>query len=340
MWVNRRSIWILLFGLVTPIVPASATGLSGTYVGKSNNDAFLVQIVEAPDGQLTGRYEQVVLQPTGEIDDMNASITGASDGQTVVVTIKPSVLLSSSMAASGTIEGGVLHLTGGGNGSNLTLNLIRSDEAAFREQTAALTEQARQINDARARREAAQHQAQVVATELAALQSLTKQIIAFTTKADVDLPKFSLVEQRYKNITARMRNALSRERSIYGDWQASVARSQLSVAINQISIQGTQLHWSVESEREDFATTARELAPEIMAASQRCHRAHVVTASNPAPVGNEAWNSACVGVLDAAQNFQQRLSDLRKAFADIEAVWNTENRKEVEIVRASDIAVQ
>ena len=338
--INRRLGWMFLFGLAVPIASASAAGLSGTYVGKGNNGAFLVQIVETADGLLTGRYEQVVLQPTGEINDMNASITGAADGQTVVVTIKPSVLFSGSMAASGTIQGGLLHLTGGGNGSNLTLNLIRSDEAEFRAQIAALTEQARQINNVRTRREAAQRQAQIAANQLAALQSLAERIIAFTTKADVELPKFPTAEQRYRNITARMRNALSRERSIYGDGQASVARGQLSVAINQISIQGTQLHLGVESESRDFATTARELAPEVMAAGQRCHQAHVVTATNPAPVGNEDWNSVCLSVLDAARKFQQRLSDLRKAFADIESVWDTEHRVEDEIVQASNIAVQ
>ena len=338
--INRRLGWMFLFGLIASIAPASADGLSGTYVGKGNNGAFLIQIVETADGHLTGRYEQVVLQPTGGIDDMNAAITGAADGQTVVVTIKPSVLLSSSMAASGTIQGRLLHLTGGGNGNNLTLNLIRSDEAEFRAQVVALTEQARQINDARARRVSAQRQAQIAADQLAALQSLTERIIVFTTKADVELPKFSSAEQRYQNITTHMRNGLSRERSIYGGGQASVARGQISVAINQISIQATQLHLGIESENRDFATTVRDLEPEIMAASQRCHQAHVVTAANPAPVGNEDWNSVCLGVLDAAQKFQQRLSDLRKAFADIEAVWGTEHREEDEIVQASNIAVQ
>ena len=78
---TRRSRWILLCCLAMPIASASAEGLSGTFVGKASNGAFLVQLVETGDGHLTGRYEQVLLQPGGKIDDMNAVITGAADGK-------------------------------------------------------------------------------------------------------------------------------------------------------------------------------------------------------------------------------------------------------------------
>jgi hypothetical protein len=105
-------------------------------VGKGDNGAFLVQIVQTADGHLTGRYEQVVLQPDGKLDDLNASVTGATDGRTVAITIKPSELLAGSFPVSGTVDGHLLHLTGGGNGSNLTLNLVKSDEADFRTETA------------------------------------------------------------------------------------------------------------------------------------------------------------------------------------------------------------
>lgn len=217
----RRFWWILLCGLAIPIAPASAEDLSGTYIGKASNGAFLVQLVETSDGHLTGRYEQVLLQPGGKIDDMNAVITGAVDGQTVVVTIKPSEFLSGTIAASGTIEGRLLHLSGGGNGGSLNLNLLRSDEGDFRAQVAALTEQARQINNARLQQEAAQRQAKIEADQLANLQSLTQRMFVFTTKAAAMLPKFAPVEQRYHDITQRMRGALAREQSIYGGGQAS-----------------------------------------------------------------------------------------------------------------------
>ena len=79
--------WIILGPVAAS--PAYADGISGTYVGKGSNSAFMVQVVETTGGQLTGRYEQTVLKPDGKLERMTVSITGASDGQTVVVTIKP-----------------------------------------------------------------------------------------------------------------------------------------------------------------------------------------------------------------------------------------------------------
>src|SRR5258708_37456587 len=106
---------IVCWALILGVSPALADDISGTYVGKGSNAAILVQIVGTSDGHLTGRYEQVVLQANGALADTNATIIGAIDGQTVVVTIKPAEFLSGTIAASGTIEGSFLHLTGGGN---------------------------------------------------------------------------------------------------------------------------------------------------------------------------------------------------------------------------------
>jgi hypothetical protein len=104
--MNHRHLrGIVLCALLGAGSPAVADGLSGTYVGKGSNSAFLIQIVETDDGHLTGRYEQVTLQTGGKLNDMNAAITGAADGQTVVVTIKPAEIFSGSLAVSGTIQG-------------------------------------------------------------------------------------------------------------------------------------------------------------------------------------------------------------------------------------------
>ena len=336
----RCFLWILLCSLAMPITPASAEDLSGTYIGKASNGAFLVQLVETEDGHLTGRYEQVLLQPGGKIDDMNAVITGAVDGQTVVVTIKPSEFLSGTIAASGTIEGRLLHLSGGGNGGGLNLNLLRSDEADFRAQVAALTEQARQINNARLQQEAAQRKAKIEADQLANLQSLTQRMIVFTTKADATLPKFAPVEQRYHDITQRMRGALAREQSIYGGGQASVARGQISVAINQAAIQANQIHIGVGSSYQTFDFDSGQLNRESAGARQGCRGAHAATASAPVPAGYEARNAACLRFFDVAKDYEQRVSDLRAAFSKAETIWSAERREQDQIVQASNVAVQ
>jgi len=114
--------------------------MSGTYVGKGPNVAFMVQIAETSGGNFTGRYEEVTLKPGGQIEDMNATIGGTRSGETVVATITPSDFLRFfvSVPLSGTYRGGVLHLSGG---TNLVLNLTSGAESEFRTQVAALTTQ-------------------------------------------------------------------------------------------------------------------------------------------------------------------------------------------------------
>lgn len=317
--------WMLLCSLTILIRPASAEGLSGTYVGKAPNAAFLVQIVETAGGHLTGHYEQVLLQPGGRVDDLNAVITGAADGRTVVVTIKPSELLSSTVAASGTIEGRLLHLSGGSNGSSLSLNLLRSDEAEFQAQVASLRVQALKINDAK-----------IEANLLANLQNLTRRMIGFTLKADASLPKFSPIEQRYHDVTRRMRAALARERSIYG----GVERSQISVAISQAAIQVGQLHIEVGSSYQSFEFTSGQIDRALVDASAGCRGAHVVTGSAPIPVAYKTRNAACLRLFDAAKDYKQRVAALRLAFSNAEAIWDTERREQDQIVQASNMAAQ
>ena len=331
---------LIVCSLLASASPAFADGASGTYVGKAVNGAFLVQIVVTSDGRLTGRYEQILLQPDGKLEDTNAAITGAVDGQTVVVTIKPNEFLAGSLTASGTLEGRILHLTGGGNGNTLMLNLVKSDEADFRAKVAMLTDQAHQMNAARARQEAAQRQAKAEADYLNHLHNLTQQMDAFTAKADVQLKKFAPAEQRYRTITERMPAALAREQSIYGDGQAAVARSQISVSISQAEIASNQIHIEIGGAYQNFNFTSGPLLRGSADMTQGCHTAHAVTVADPVPPGRETWNSACLKLLDSAMKFRDRVKALRAAFDHIEEVWQAEHRDQESLVRASNDAAR
>src|SRR5258708_15896804 len=108
--MRTTRILFILCGLFAA-VPAWAD-MSGTYVGKGPGLAVMIQIVETSGGNFTGRYEQVVVQADGTIEDTNATITGARNGKTVVATIKTANFLAASVPVSGTLPGALLHLTG------------------------------------------------------------------------------------------------------------------------------------------------------------------------------------------------------------------------------------
>ena len=49
---NHLLFWLILFALTVIDMPALADVISGTYVGKGDNSAFLIQIVQTNDGNL------------------------------------------------------------------------------------------------------------------------------------------------------------------------------------------------------------------------------------------------------------------------------------------------
>lgn len=328
----RRSIFYLAVASVAAIVsPTFAAGISGTYVGSSPDGAFLVEVVETNDGQLTGRYEQVLLQSSGKLADTNAALSGAANNGTVVITIKPTEFLSGSITISGTFDGRALHLAGGGNGTTLSLNLVSADESVFRTQVANLTNVANQI-----------HQAGLDADALAKARNFIKLMDAFSAHADAQLKQFAPTEQNLQNITDQMRLALAREQATLGDGQASVARSQISVWISQAEVSASQIHNGIDAAYRDFDGKSAPILTKLTTAIPGCYAivsgTMVISDSTPANVG--MLKSTCVKVLDSAKSFQAKVASVRQSFARIAGVWNEEHQKQAAMVRASEIAAQ
>ena len=72
------------------MTPAFAANMTGTYVGIADARAVIAQLVQTPDGKVTGRYEEFDLSPDGKLLDVNAAISGAASDDTIAVTFTPS----------------------------------------------------------------------------------------------------------------------------------------------------------------------------------------------------------------------------------------------------------
>jgi hypothetical protein len=299
----------------------SWTDMSGTYIGKGPNLVVMVQIVETNGGSFTGRYEQVALKPDGQVEDMNATISGSRSGETVVATLKTVDFFAATVPLSGTYRSGVLHLSGG---TNFVLNLTSGEEADFRAQVGALNAQGQQIIGARNRQQAAEKQAKLESDRLSKLQNLTSRLIAFNTKADQMLPKFAPTEQQWRTITEKMRGGLARQQSIYGGGQAAVARSQLTVALNQAAIEANQIHINAQGSYQTFDFNSGQLAHEAAEANGWCQ------GSVP-----PSLLTACPKFAEAETSFAKHVSALRAAFAELEQVWTTERHEQDAIIQAS-----
>ena len=233
--------------------------------------------------------------------------------------LSPPDFLSSSVTASGTIRGGLLHLAGGDGGMMIDLNLTKSDDVTYNAQVTELSDQGRRLIEARDQ-----------ADQLARLNKLSNDMLTYSTAADAQLEKFPPIEQRYRTITELMNTGLARQKSIYGDGRASVARGQIGVAINQAAIEAEQLHSSLQSAYADIAAKIQPLVKATIEFTPLCQSAEAQQRTD--------LQAACLQYFVATKKFKPSMEALERSFNQTEKVWVEEHGKQEGIIRASDIA--
>lgn len=293
-------------------VHARAGNISGTYVGKSPNAAFLLQVVETPNRVLSGRFEQVVL-PNGsaQLQTMNAIVTGVVNDQTVVLTIKPAELLGSTIPASGSIRGNFLHITGGGT-ETITLNLVKSSETSFDKQVRALNNNA-QIN----------HQTQINAKLEKDTLTVTQELRHFAGYSVATIVKQTAVRHQYRQITKGMESDLEKERKTLN----SFPREQIAFRIGQGVFEDDQIHSQAELDESNAGYSQGRISDdyiskELTAAEKFCAKFRT------APV--------CTAFIRAYMQHQQDANLLARAFQHSEKIWAQERSKQLAIERQAD----
>jgi hypothetical protein len=339
-WVRAAAAILLIYTVAGVAAPTVAASLSGTYVATSSKAAFLLQLVETGDHNITGHYEQVVLAADGKLDDMNAAVAGATDGTTIILTIRPNALFGGTISVSGGIENGRLHLSGGGNGSSVKLVLTLADEAIFQDKATALSRQAAEVVAAHRAQDAAETKAEDEARETGIIQILTRQMVAFVPKAHEAVGKLQEAEDHYKAVTRSMRDALDNERATQGDYQAAVKRSEIAVKINQAAVEVNQTHISVQSASQSFDTSSASLLQRAAVTSETCQGAHASTDANPVPEIHKDLNAACVDFIAGLPAFKKQVSLTSASFAHAEKVWAAEHDQQDTIVKTAEDAAK
>jgi hypothetical protein len=124
-------------------------------------------------------------------------------------------------------------------------------------------------------------------------------------------------------------------RALGGD-QASVARSQIDGSINQAAGQAYQFHMSVASSFQEVVGKFTELSRDLSEIFNAC-RSLGGSPTSTGLVHSPNVQAACVTLSDSVKRLQPHVDELQRAFADSERVWIEEWRKQVSIVRASDL---
>jgi hypothetical protein len=305
--------------------PAGAT-ISGTYVGSGPDIAVLMQLVETNGGQLSGRYEQQKVIIGNKIEQLNASVSGTSDGQTVVLQIRPTEVLASAYVLSGTISGSVLQISGGGYGQTFHLNLAKGTEEDFKAHAAGLSAS---VNRAVA--------TQNLEADLANAEHMLEAMSKFSANPEPGPAAFVPYEQRYRALTQGMRAALGRQQSIPRFIQTP-ARGQIGVAINQAAIETIQIHDEVKAKQAELQQKVTAAVDKVAPIAKRCGDPNAQ--ANIASQTIEKLKLLCTRIQPIAKQFGADIKQINNSFERTEAVWREEQQKQETIIRSADIAAR
>lgn len=301
------SVWLLAVAGV-----ACAANISGTYVGLYSNAAELLQIVERPDGSILGHFEQVMLSSKGtKTTTMNAGVSGAVSGDTLVLTLKPAEFMGGTIPLSGSIDGDTLRLSGGANGGSFTVNAQRSTEAVFNQRVQQLTAQAGQTSLMQAEQAANEK-------ERKDIWKLTQWMRDYSQSAAVHLQRLPKTPRAYAAFTEKMQAVLSRE---IQEPPNSVARSQTDVAIIQFGIQFGTWHYGLQSVESSFGYSDGKItnsgAPKA-----------VLRAQAYCGIGTHKADPICDSFRVAYASYQDTVKQLEPLFITAETAWHKEHAKQ------------
>jgi len=317
-------IWIFA-ALLGISCSANAASLSGTYVGTGADIAGMLQLVEANGGQLSGRYEQLKIIGN-RLEQLNASVTGTSDGRTIVLQVRPTEVLAGTYVLSGTVSGSAVQLNGGGYGQTFHLNLTKGSEEDFKSQVASLsTSVNRAVTTAN------------MEAELAKSGKTLEAMSNFSKNPKPELSAFVPYEQSYRSMTQQMQTALGKQQSIPSFIQ-SPQRGQIGVAINQASIQTDEIHDVVKSKEKEFQKSTIAAFQPIKTLAARCKDTSVQ--ANIAPPTLEKLKSQCDRFETIIARFAEEIRKISDSYEKIETIWKQERQKQDAIVRSADVAAR
>jgi len=301
------SVWLLAVAGV-----ACAANISGTYVGLYSNAAELLQIVERPDGSILGHFEQVMLSSKGtKTTTMNAGVSGAVSGDTLVVTLKPAEFMGGTIPLSGSIDGDTLRLSGGANGGSFTVTSQRSTEAVFNQRVQQLTAQVSQTSVMQAEQTANEKERKDIG-------KLTQWMRDYSQRAAVHLQSLPKVPRAYAKFTEKMRAALRHE---IQEPPNSVARSQTGVAIIQLGIQFGTWHYGLQSLESSFGYSDGKITNSGVPES-------VLRAQSYCGISHHKTDPICDSFRAAYSSYQDTVKQLEPLVIAAETAWHTEHAKQ------------
>lgn len=301
--------------------------MTGTYVGIADARAVIAQLVQTPDGKVTGRYEEFDLSPDGKLLDVNAAISGAASDDTIAVTFTPSGFAAEPLAISGTIQADLLHLTGGSARIHLNVTLQKSDETKFQAKITQLTQEAQfKLKE------------QEQYDQSSKIQGLANDIIAFNNRSDDISNKVSDIQTKMTKFADVMQKQLLHQRSIQENDSALPEREQINAQIYQEDSDAYQLNVNASVLIDEVTRTSKSIIEQATAYHSLCATLDGITVNNNDNSAVGALQSSCMGFLTVYDHFQKKMPGLTAFIANYHAAMISQTDIRNAIKKASNKA--
>lgn len=342
---------VTLCGLVAAgwYVFGPGSDMSGTYIGENDHQAFLVQIVQASGGQLSGFLEEADQTPDGQVEQDNVQLSGARDGKTFTVTITPSgiaKLFAQPVGLSGSYTGASISLAGQSGDFNLNLNLRKGDAQTYRGYVGALDKQAEAIQVQRA--EAAARQRQIEAQEAAAQQAaaaaqdlesrIENDMKIYATVPGTVAARVSQLGElgsKLRNETVQMQAALAREQALGG--AQSGPGSQIAGQIQNVNGQEQN---GVDAVQNHLTDVEQNGIPVLLQKFQehdaQCQQIGATSVGQATFKGPPQLLQDCIAMESATPTLKGQVNQLLGAYQTFFATWQAENAKQQQIITQSE----
>lgn len=325
------TVFALLLGLTSTLAAAHGATVSSIYIAGDADAYEVLELVQTPDGRLSGVYGfHKVDQTTGEIANTAATALGSADGSRFFISLRPTALLPIAVDMTGYLEDETLTLTVPGKPSTA---LRRSDNQARTRLQESMRQRSLQISSQHARNKQYERERKTITDLAATVQRVRQRAEALEERSRKAIAGYAASEARYRTITQKMQTLLTRmEPLAAGDTvKTFMARIQLGRAIREGASTRRAVHESAHSKARDIATALARLETDASKADSGCTKPHDQHVATREATAVKSLMEACRALLLAMDSARARARTVPIRLAILEAAYAEEEPKQTAI---------
>lgn len=310
---------------INPLVAASlllvgtscnASQISGTYVAHASGVAEMLQLTQAPDGQINGVLNHAELKEDGRVSSQQASFSGSTAAGQITLKFPILSLLLSGQSLSGTVSGNIIRLQIVDSTGNVSTEVFEKNSPS---QFKAYTDEMKS-------------KGQVIAYNAKLLDFVQqyRETVAnaenWVANAEAHAQRIPIAKGDYDKIESQMRSLVGRERQTLD----SVSRSQISVAVTQADIAGEQVDFQLQQVWDiDIGELGSKLEKDFTGWDGNCGTDQELRRHGATDRTIALWDQACQEVVAERAKFEPIYNHLSEQRADLRSFQTTAkaNRK-------------